>query len=74
MRTPAEEADRIAVQTRELADRLAAIEAEDDRVLSREDVEKIISGRLAREREKRRRVEADRDELEAELEGLRRPG
>ncbi len=68
----AEDAERLAVHARELADRLAAIEAEDDRVFSKWDVDRIVESRLAREREKRRRVEAERDELQAEVEGLRR--
>ncbi len=65
------EADRIATQVRGLADRLAAIEAEDDRQYSKADVDSILEGRLARERKRTHRAEQERDELELELESLR---
>jgi len=69
--TLAEQAARLADAAADLADRLAAIEAEDDRVFSKEDVDRIVAGRLAREQKRTRRAEAEREELEAELEGLR---
>ena len=71
MRTPAEQAERLAADLRRLADRLAAAESGES-LFTREDVERIVEGRLAREHRKRREVEAERDELAAELEGLRR--
>ena len=72
-RTPAEDAERLAVEARNLATRLKDAEA-GGRLFTREDLDRLVEERLQRERKKRRRVEAERDELEAELEGLRRPG
>ncbi len=72
-RTPAEDAERLAVEVRALAARLKDAEA-GEAMFTREDVDRIVAGRLAREQKRTRRVEAERDELETELEGLRRPG
>ncbi len=72
-RTPAEDAERLAVEVRALAARLKEAET-GGRLFTREDLARLVEERLQRERKKRRRREAERDELEAELEGLRRPG
>ena len=69
-RKPAEEAARLADDLRALAARLREAET-GGRLFTREDVEAIVEDRVGRERRKRRRVEAERDELEAELETLR---
>ena len=69
-RTPAEDADRLAGELQRLARRLQASEAEGGAALfAREDVDRIVSGRLARERKRTRQRVA---ELEREVEGLRR--
>jgi len=70
-RTPAEDAERIAHDAQALAARLKEAET-GEAMFTREDVDRIVSGRLAREHKRTHRVEAERDELEAELEGLRR--
>ena len=69
-RTPAEDASRLAGELEGLARRLKASEAEGGAALfTREDVDRIVSGRLARERKRTRQRVA---ELEREVEGLRR--
>jgi hypothetical protein len=72
MRTPAEEALRLAEAARILARRLKASEAEGGAALfTREDVDRIVTERLARERRKTRQVEREQAELEREVEELR---
>jgi ABC-type transporter Mla subunit MlaD len=76
-RTPAEDAGRLARELEGLARRLQASEAEGGAALfSREDVDRIVSGRLAREQKRTRQrvaeLERERDELEREVERLRR--
>ena len=76
-RTPAEAAGRLAGELAGLARRLQASEAEGGTALfSREDVDRIVSGRLAREQKRTRQrvaeLERERDELEREVERLRR--
>ncbi len=73
MRTPAEQAERLAGELQVLAGRLREGEGEDAPMFTRTDVDRFIEERLARERKKRRRVEEERDELADELEELR-PG
>jgi len=76
-RTPAEAAGRLAGELAGLARRLQASEAEEGAALfTREDVDRIVSGRLAREQKRTRQrvaeLERERDELEREVERLRR--
>jgi hypothetical protein len=76
-RTPAEAAGRLAGELAGLARRLQASEAEGGAALfSREDLDRIVSGRLAREQKRTRQrvaeLERERDELEREVERLRR--
>jgi hypothetical protein len=69
-RTPSAELDRIAELLRQLAERLRAAE-EGEPLYSKGDVDRIVSGRLAREQAKTRRAERERDELEEEISELR---
>ena len=76
-RTPAEDAGRLAGELQRLARRLQDSEAEGGAALfTREDVDRIVSGRLAREQKRTRlrvaELERERAELEREVEGLRR--
>jgi len=76
-RTPAEDAGRLAGELQRLARRLKASEAEEGAALfTREDVDRIVSGRLAREQKRTRQrveeLEREVDELEREVESLRR--
>ncbi len=71
MRTAAEDAEKLAAGLQTLAPRLEARE-DGAALFTREDVDRIVSGRLAREQKRTRRVERERDELEAEVESLRR--
>lgn len=41
-------------------------------LFTREDVDRIVAARLAREKKRTRKAERERDELEEELEQLRR--
>jgi hypothetical protein len=68
-RTPAEDAGRLARELEGLARRLQASEAEGGAALfTRDDVDRFITERLAREKRKTRQVERERDELRREVE------
>ncbi len=71
MRTPAEDAERLASEMQALARRLQEAEGEDAPMFTKEAVARIVADRLSREYKKRRRTEAERDALEVELAALR---
>jgi hypothetical protein len=71
VRTPAEELESLAGQLRRLAERMRDAEA-GEAVFTKADVDRIVSDRLAREKRKTRQAKKERDELEREVEGLRR--
>jgi len=70
-RTPAEDAERLATGLQDLARRLAAAEKDGAALFTREDVDRIVSGRLAREQKRTRRAEREVEELEAVIADLR---
>ena len=72
MRTPAEELESLAGQLRQLAERMRDAEA-GEAVFTKADADRIVSDRLAREKRKTRQAKKERDELEREVERLRRP-
>jgi hypothetical protein len=71
VRTPAEELEGLADQLRRLAEIMRDSEA-GEAVFTRADVDRIVSERLAREKRRTRQAERERDELEREVEELRR--
>jgi hypothetical protein len=68
VRTPAEDAQKLSAALGELAKRLRACE-QGQAIFSREDVERILGERLAREQKRTRKAERERDELRARLDG-----
>jgi hypothetical protein len=70
VRTPAEEAERLADELRALGARLSAAEG-GEAIFTKADVDRIVSGRLAREQKRTRRAEREIERLEDELEDLR---
>jgi len=70
MRTPAEEAAKLAGDAQRLASRLQ--DADSAARFTKGDVDRIVASRLGRERKLRGEVERERDRLDAELERLLR--
>jgi len=72
MDTPAERAEKLSSELQKLSHRLRQAEQDGARMFTREDIDRIISRRMAREKKTIRELQAERDELQDENERLRR--
>jgi uncharacterized protein YdaU (DUF1376 family) len=70
VRSPAEDASKLSEALGELAKRLSAIDG-GQAIFTREDVDRIVSDRLAREQKRTRKAEREAAELRARLERMR---